>query len=135
MPEAEQSAGAERMEDEQSSSTAQQWRQSYYFSPSLFLMSLLLAWPLQLSKGEALSEVEIPQTFFKEISMDLRDQCKDKFFFQGRSDTLSQILIMVASRCFFCGKPLSPGGSRAWAVVLFITCWNVERKGSSPRNP
>ncbi|KAL0546472.1 hypothetical protein IC582_016382 [Cucumis melo] len=54
MPEAEQSAGAERMEDEQSSSTAQQWRQSYYFSPSLFLMSLLLAWPLQLSKGEAL---------------------------------------------------------------------------------
>uniref|UniRef100_A0A2N9IJC7 Fiber protein Fb34 n=1 Tax=Fagus sylvatica TaxID=28930 RepID=A0A2N9IJC7_FAGSY len=35
----------------------------------------------------------------------------------------SQALIMVASRCFCCGKPLGPGGSRAWAVVLFITCW------------
>ncbi|KAJ7948622.1 Fiber protein Fb34 [Quillaja saponaria] len=35
----------------------------------------------------------------------------------------SQVLIMVASRCFCCGKALSPGGSRAWAVVLFITCW------------
>ncbi|EXB76314.1 hypothetical protein L484_025672 [Morus notabilis] len=36
---------------------------------------------------------------------------------------LSQVLIMIASRCFCCGKPLSPGGSRAWAVVLFIVCW------------
>ncbi|KAJ7981699.1 Fiber protein Fb34 [Quillaja saponaria] len=35
----------------------------------------------------------------------------------------SQVLIMVASRCFCCGKALSPGGSRAWAVVLFIFCW------------
>ncbi|XP_040990074.1 uncharacterized protein LOC121237413 [Juglans microcarpa x Juglans regia] len=35
----------------------------------------------------------------------------------------SQVLIMVASRCFCCGKPLSPGGSRAWAIVLFIVCW------------
>lgn len=35
----------------------------------------------------------------------------------------SQILIMIASRCFCCGKPLSPGGSRAWAIVLFIICW------------
>ncbi|KAH7544176.1 hypothetical protein ACOSP7_030734 [Xanthoceras sorbifolium] len=35
----------------------------------------------------------------------------------------SQALIMVASRCFCCGKPLSPGGSRAWAVILFIVCW------------
>ncbi|KAF3442123.1 hypothetical protein FNV43_RR16039 [Rhamnella rubrinervis] len=35
----------------------------------------------------------------------------------------SQGIIMVASRCFCCGKPLSPGGSRAWAVILFITCW------------
>lgn len=35
----------------------------------------------------------------------------------------SQILIMVVSRCFCCGKPLSPGGSRAWALVLFIICW------------
>ncbi|XP_044473133.1 uncharacterized protein LOC123201618 [Mangifera indica] len=36
---------------------------------------------------------------------------------------VSQILIMVASRCFCCGKALSPSGSRAWAVILFITCW------------
>ncbi|KAF2314305.1 hypothetical protein GH714_025221 [Hevea brasiliensis] len=35
----------------------------------------------------------------------------------------SQALIMVASQCFCCGKPLNPGGSRAWAVILFITCW------------
>ncbi|XP_015899090.3 uncharacterized protein LOC107432456 [Ziziphus jujuba] len=36
---------------------------------------------------------------------------------------VSQVLIMGVSRCFCCGKPLSPGGSRAWAVILFITCW------------
>ncbi|XP_028807550.1 uncharacterized protein LOC114762255 [Neltuma alba] len=36
---------------------------------------------------------------------------------------VSQALIMVASKCFCCGKPLSPGGSRALAVVLFIVCW------------
>ncbi|XP_027356057.1 uncharacterized protein LOC113865585 [Abrus precatorius] len=35
----------------------------------------------------------------------------------------SQVLIMVASHCFCCGKPLNPGGSRALAVVLFIICW------------
>ncbi|XP_021833558.1 uncharacterized protein LOC110773354 [Prunus avium] len=36
---------------------------------------------------------------------------------------VGQVIIMAASRCFCCGKPLSPGGSRAWAVILFITCW------------
>ncbi|KAI5411984.1 uncharacterized protein LOC127086382 [Lathyrus oleraceus] len=36
---------------------------------------------------------------------------------------VSQIVIMVASRCFCCGKPLKPGGSRACAVILFIICW------------
>ncbi|KAB2007388.1 hypothetical protein ERO13_D10G024300v2 [Gossypium hirsutum] len=36
---------------------------------------------------------------------------------------LGQILIMVASRCLCCGKAMKPSGSRAWAVVLFITCW------------
>jgi len=35
----------------------------------------------------------------------------------------SQVLIMFASKCFCCGKPLSPGGSRACAVILFIVCW------------
>ncbi|KAK8986344.1 hypothetical protein V6N11_009904 [Hibiscus sabdariffa] len=35
----------------------------------------------------------------------------------------SQALVMVASRCFCCGKALNPTGSRAWAVILFIVCW------------
>ncbi|GFZ07503.1 similar to fiber [Actinidia rufa] len=35
----------------------------------------------------------------------------------------SQVLIMVASQCFCFGKALRPGGSRAWAVLLFIICW------------
>lgn len=38
----------------------------------------------------------------------------------------SQILIMVASRCFCCGKALNPTGSRACAVILFIFCWYVD---------
>ncbi|KAL2496061.1 hypothetical protein Fot_39818 [Forsythia ovata] len=36
---------------------------------------------------------------------------------------VSQVLIMVATRCFCCGKALNPGGSRACAVLLFIICW------------
>ncbi|KAK4285959.1 hypothetical protein QN277_002582 [Acacia crassicarpa] len=36
---------------------------------------------------------------------------------------LSQIFIMVASRCFCCGKALNPGGSRACAIILFLICW------------
>ncbi|KAM1655380.1 hypothetical protein ACFX1Q_008268 [Malus domestica] len=36
---------------------------------------------------------------------------------------VGQVIIMVASRCFCCGKPLRPGGSRALAVILFIICW------------
>ncbi|CAM8944342.1 unnamed protein product [Rhodiola kirilowii] len=35
----------------------------------------------------------------------------------------SHIIIVTASRCFCCGKALSPSGSRAWAVVLFLVCW------------
>ncbi|GJX93343.1 transducin/WD40 repeat-like superfamily protein [Tanacetum coccineum] len=35
----------------------------------------------------------------------------------------SQVIIMVASRCFCCGKALNPTGSRACAVILFIFCW------------
>ncbi|XP_057540173.1 uncharacterized protein LOC130818140 [Amaranthus tricolor] len=35
----------------------------------------------------------------------------------------SQAIVMVASRCFCCGPTLSPGGSRACAVMLFIVCW------------
>lgn len=38
---------------------------------------------------------------------------------------VSQVLIMFASRCFCCGKPLSPGGSRALALVLLIICWYI----------
>lgn len=36
---------------------------------------------------------------------------------------VSQLVIMLASRCFCCGKPLKPGGSRALALVLFIVSW------------
>ncbi|KAF5195177.1 Fiber protein fb34 [Thalictrum thalictroides] len=35
----------------------------------------------------------------------------------------SQVFIMVASKCFCCGSALRPGGSRAWAIILFISCW------------
>ncbi|RYQ96846.1 hypothetical protein Ahy_B08g092741 [Arachis hypogaea] len=38
---------------------------------------------------------------------------------------VSQVLIMVASRCFCCGKALTPSGSRACAIILFIICWYV----------
>ncbi|KAF9609163.1 hypothetical protein IFM89_013553 [Coptis chinensis] len=34
-----------------------------------------------------------------------------------------QLLIMVASKCFCCGRALRPGGSRALAIILFIACW------------
>lgn len=35
----------------------------------------------------------------------------------------AQVIVMAASRCFCCGTALSPGGSRACAVMLFIICW------------
>lgn len=35
----------------------------------------------------------------------------------------SQLHIMVSSQCFCCGKALKRGYSRAWAFILFITCW------------
>ncbi|CAN1147210.1 hypothetical protein LINPERPRIM_LOCUS5590 [Linum perenne] len=35
----------------------------------------------------------------------------------------SQVIIMAASRCFCCGKAMSPTGSRACAVMLFLICW------------
>ncbi|KAJ7968511.1 Fiber protein Fb34 [Quillaja saponaria] len=35
----------------------------------------------------------------------------------------SQVIVMVASRCLCCGKALTPGGSRSWAICLFITNW------------
>ncbi|KAK1260305.1 hypothetical protein QJS04_geneDACA023376 [Acorus gramineus] len=36
---------------------------------------------------------------------------------------VSQVVIMGATRCFCCGRPLRPNGSRACAVVLFLLCW------------
>ncbi|KAK9714724.1 hypothetical protein RND81_06G114900 [Saponaria officinalis] len=36
---------------------------------------------------------------------------------------VSQLVIMLASRCLCCGRGLRPGGSRTWAITLFITCW------------
>ncbi|XP_058083427.1 uncharacterized protein LOC131231299 [Magnolia sinica] len=35
----------------------------------------------------------------------------------------SQAIIMIASKCFCCGRGLKPGGSRALAIILFIICW------------
>lgn len=35
----------------------------------------------------------------------------------------AQVVVMASTRCFCCGKALSPGGSRACAVILFIICW------------
>ncbi|XP_068646408.1 uncharacterized protein [Aristolochia californica] len=35
----------------------------------------------------------------------------------------SQTLVMLASKCFCRGKGLRPGGARAWAIILFLTCW------------
>uniref|UniRef100_A0A0D9ZSH5 Fiber protein Fb34 n=1 Tax=Oryza glumipatula TaxID=40148 RepID=A0A0D9ZSH5_9ORYZ len=34
-----------------------------------------------------------------------------------------QAVIMVATRCFCCGRALSPGRWRAFAGFCFITCW------------
>ncbi|KAL7211869.1 hypothetical protein ACSBR2_014679 [Camellia fascicularis] len=36
---------------------------------------------------------------------------------------VSQLLIMLATRCLCCGMALRPGRSRVWAIVLFVTCW------------
>ena len=38
---------------------------------------------------------------------------------------ISQLLVMLASRCLCCGRGLKPGGSRAWAIMLFVACWYV----------
>ncbi|XP_039139158.1 uncharacterized protein LOC120276472 [Dioscorea cayenensis subsp. rotundata] len=35
----------------------------------------------------------------------------------------SQVLVMAVSKCFCCGRALHPGGSRACALILFLTCW------------
>ncbi|KAL8045864.1 hypothetical protein ABFX02_08G141500 [Erythranthe guttata] len=35
----------------------------------------------------------------------------------------SQILIMAATKCLCCGRPLRPSRSRVWAIVFFISCW------------
>ncbi|EXB82807.1 hypothetical protein L484_012120 [Morus notabilis] len=37
--------------------------------------------------------------------------------------TVSQLLIMVVSRCLCFGKALRPSGSRSCAIALFITSW------------
>ena len=35
----------------------------------------------------------------------------------------AQVVLMVASRCFCCGRGLKPGGSRACALILFLFTW------------
>lgn len=39
----------------------------------------------------------------------------------------SQVLVMAVSKCFCCGRALHPGGSRACALILFLTCWYGSR--------
>jgi hypothetical protein len=35
----------------------------------------------------------------------------------------AQAVAMVATRCFCCGRALSPGRRRAWSGICFIVCW------------
>jgi hypothetical protein len=35
----------------------------------------------------------------------------------------AQAVAMVATRCFCCGRALSPGRWRAWSGICFIVCW------------
>ncbi|KAE9597145.1 hypothetical protein Lalb_Chr16g0383511 [Lupinus albus] len=35
----------------------------------------------------------------------------------------SQVIIMIVTRCFCCGKAMTPSGSRSWAIFLFIFSW------------
>ncbi|CAD6261726.1 unnamed protein product [Miscanthus lutarioriparius] len=35
----------------------------------------------------------------------------------------AQAVAMVATRCFCCGRALSPGRRRAWSGICFIACW------------
>ncbi|KAF7025251.1 hypothetical protein CFC21_037469 [Triticum aestivum] len=35
----------------------------------------------------------------------------------------AQAVVMLASRCFCCGRGLKPGGSRACALMLFLFSW------------
>ncbi|XP_058078020.1 uncharacterized protein LOC131226253 [Magnolia sinica] len=37
----------------------------------------------------------------------------------------SQVLVMVWTRCFCCGKGVWAQGVKSWPLVLFITCWVV----------
>ena len=37
--------------------------------------------------------------------------------------TAAQVVVMLASRCFCCGRGLKPGGSRACALMLFLFSW------------
>jgi len=34
-----------------------------------------------------------------------------------------QTVAMVATRCFCCGRALSPGRWRAWSGICFVVCW------------
>ncbi|CAA6655691.1 unnamed protein product [Spirodela intermedia] len=36
---------------------------------------------------------------------------------------LSQLILMVASRCHCCGRALRAGGPRACSLILFLLCW------------
>lgn len=36
---------------------------------------------------------------------------------------LAEVLIMVVTKCLCCGSSLTPGGSRAWAIIYFLSSW------------
>lgn len=36
---------------------------------------------------------------------------------------VSQAVVLGFTRCLCCGSVLKPGGSRAWAIILFFICW------------
>ncbi|TVU16583.1 hypothetical protein EJB05_40186 [Eragrostis curvula] len=35
----------------------------------------------------------------------------------------SQVVVMIVSRCFCCGRALSPGRWRAFSGIFFVLCW------------
>ncbi|OWM67987.1 hypothetical protein CDL15_Pgr017555 [Punica granatum] len=35
----------------------------------------------------------------------------------------SESLLMVVTKCMCFGRPLSPGGNRAWSIIYFVSSW------------
>lgn len=39
--------------------------------------------------------------------------------------TISQIIIMLATRCLCCGSGVKPGGAKTFGVLMFLLSWYV----------